>query len=166
MDATLVRSMGTELKQFVAEFDDCFGRSEPREHLRAYVNGQLSDLPRKSVEPIAEEAYGRGADFLDGMDGLGQNYVGEIPSDFYGWTLPPRVLSAPHRQELRKKGRKNRQRICAWPWNRCEWRRRPGWKRSRCIPPPAEASTTAWPRRSPTTSNTTSRPVSSTRKPQ
>ena len=253
MDAVLVRSMGKELKHFVAEFDDCFGRREPREHLRAYIRGQLSDLPRKSVEPIAlagkipprtlqwflnnaaaddermrdhtqqivardhadpqalgimdesgnpkkgrhtacvqrqwcgnsgkvdncvvavhlgyvagdfaclldsdlflpedwandpqrraevgvphdvvfrtkpqialaqvgralrngirvsawtfDEGYGRGAEFLDGMDALGQNYVGEIPSNFYGWVRPPRVLSAPRPQELRRKARKRR----------------------------------------------------------
>ena len=53
-----------------------------------------------------DEAYGRGAEFLDAMDALGQNYVGEIPSDFYGWTRQPRVLSAPRPQELRRKGRK------------------------------------------------------------
>ena len=29
------------------------GRVEPRGHLRTYVEGQLSDLPRNSVEPIA-----------------------------------------------------------------------------------------------------------------
>jgi len=251
MDEVLVRSMGKELKHFVTEFDDCFGRREPREHLRAYIRGQLSDLPRKSVEPIAlaakipprtlqwflndaaaddermrdhtqqivardhahpqaigivdesgspkkgrhtaavqrqwcgrsgkidncvmavhmgyvagdfeclldsdlflpedwandpqrraevgvpqdvvfrtkpqiamaqvrralsngirvwawtfDETYGRGAEFLDGMDALGQNYVGEIPSDFYGWTLQPRVLPAPRPQELRRSGRR------------------------------------------------------------
>ena len=253
MDAELVRSMGKELKHFVSEFDDCFGRREPREHLRAYIRGQLSDLPRKSVEPIAlaakipprtlqwflnnaaaddermrdrtqqivardhadpkaigildesgnpkkgqhtacvqrqwcghsgkvdncvvavhlgyvagdfeclldsdlflpedwandpqrraevgvppevvfrtkpqialaqvaralrngirvsawtfDEGYGRGAEFLDGMDAMGQCYVGEIPSDFYGWVHPPRVLSAPRPQDLRRKGRKRR----------------------------------------------------------
>src|SRR5664280_2022312 len=53
MDTSFVKSMGKELRHFVAEFDDCFGRQEPREHLRAYIRGQLSDLPRKSVEPIA-----------------------------------------------------------------------------------------------------------------
>ena len=251
MDASFVKSMGRELRHFVAEFDDCFGRLEPREHLRAYIRGQLSDLPRKSVEPIAlaakipprtlqwflneaaaddermrdhtqqivardhahpraigivdesgnpkkgrhtagvghqwcgrsgkidncvmavhlgyvaddfeclldsdlflpedwandpqrraevgvpddvafrtkpqiamaqvaralrngvrvwawtfDEAYGRGAEFLDGLDALGQNYVGEIPSDFYGWTLQPRVLPAPRPQELHRTGRK------------------------------------------------------------
>jgi SRSO17 transposase len=251
MDASFVKSMGKELKHFVAEFDDCFGRREPRQHLRAYIRGQLSDLPRKSVEPIALAAkipprtlqwflneaatddermrdhtqqivardhanphaigiidesgnpkkgrhtagvqrqwcgrtgtvdncvtmvhlgyvagdfeclldsdlflpedwandpqrraevgvpddvvfrtkpqiamaqvgralrngirvrawtfdalYGRGAEFLDGLDALGQNYVGEIPSDFYGWAVQPRVLLAPRPVEGHRAGRK------------------------------------------------------------
>ena len=251
MDAVLVRNMGKELKHFMSEFDDCFGRREPRDHLRAYVRGQLSDLPRKSVEPIAlqadirprtlqwflneaavddermrdhlqqivardhahpqaigiidesgnpkkgrhtacvqrqwcghsgkvdncvvavhmgyvvgdfqclldsdlflpekwandplrrkmagipedvvfrtkpqialaqmgralgngirvsawtfDELYGRGAEFLDGLESLGQNYVGEIPSDFFGWVRRPRVLSAPRPRELRRRGRR------------------------------------------------------------
>jgi SRSO17 transposase len=41
------------LAEFLGEFDDCFGRSEPRQHLKHYVRGQLSHLQRKSVEPIA-----------------------------------------------------------------------------------------------------------------
>lgn len=53
MDAKQIKNMGKELAEFLGEFDDCFGRSEPREHLRTYVGGQLSDLPRKSIEPIA-----------------------------------------------------------------------------------------------------------------
>jgi len=53
MDTDQIAHMGAELKRFLAEFDDCFVRSEPRAHLRTYVAGQLSDLPRKSIEPIA-----------------------------------------------------------------------------------------------------------------
>jgi len=53
MDAKLIKRMGRKLREFLGEFDDCFGRSGPREHLRTYVSGQLSDLPRKSIEPIA-----------------------------------------------------------------------------------------------------------------
>ncbi len=41
------------LAEFLGEYDDCFGRSEPRQHLKHYVRGQLSNLQRKSVEPIA-----------------------------------------------------------------------------------------------------------------
>jgi SRSO17 transposase len=53
MDVQEIKGMGRQLERFLSEFDDCFGRSEPREHLRAYVRGQLSNLPRKSIEPIA-----------------------------------------------------------------------------------------------------------------
>lgn len=53
MDARQIGAMGRELRAFLREFDGCFGRSEPREHLRTYVAGQVSDLPRKSIEPIA-----------------------------------------------------------------------------------------------------------------
>ncbi len=53
MDVKQIRKLGKELMGFLDEFNDCFGRSEPREHLRTYVRGQLSNLPRKSVEPIA-----------------------------------------------------------------------------------------------------------------
>ncbi len=56
MDATVIAGLESELMDFLGGFDDCFGRSEPREHLRTYVSGQLSDLPRKSVEPIALSA--------------------------------------------------------------------------------------------------------------
>ena len=56
MDAKEIAGLGSELVYFLAGFNDCFGRSEPREHLRTYVSGQLSDLPRKSVEPMALSA--------------------------------------------------------------------------------------------------------------
>jgi len=56
MDASEISGLGSALVDFMGEFDDCFGRSEPREHLRTYVSGQLSDLPRKSIEPIALSA--------------------------------------------------------------------------------------------------------------
>ena len=56
MDAKEIRATDSKLMKFLAAFDDCFGRSEPREHLRTYVSGQLSDLPRKSVEPMALSA--------------------------------------------------------------------------------------------------------------
>ena len=53
MDATEISRLGLGLTRFLRRFSDCFGRSEPREHLRTYIRGQLPDLPRKSVEPIA-----------------------------------------------------------------------------------------------------------------
>jgi SRSO17 transposase len=51
-----IRSLGPELAKFLSEFEDCFGRSEPRYKLETYVRGQLSELPRKSVEPMALQA--------------------------------------------------------------------------------------------------------------
>src|SRR5438128_11434409 len=54
MTADQIRSLGPRLADFLGEFDDCFPRSEPRGHLASYVKGQLSDLPRKSVQPIAD----------------------------------------------------------------------------------------------------------------
>ena len=56
MDARQIQRLRPMLNKFLRQFDDCFGRSEPVEHLRTYVTGQLSDLPRKSLEPIADAA--------------------------------------------------------------------------------------------------------------
>ena len=46
----------SNLDVFLAEFDDCIKTVNSRQHLRTYTGGQLSDLERKSVEPIALEA--------------------------------------------------------------------------------------------------------------
>ena len=48
-----ILSLGSELAVYLDEFRDCFGRSEPRGKLATYVRGQLGELPRKSVEPMA-----------------------------------------------------------------------------------------------------------------
>jgi SRSO17 transposase len=53
MDAAQLRRLGPMLARFLAHFHDCFSRRPTREHLAAYVRGLLSDLPRKSAEPIA-----------------------------------------------------------------------------------------------------------------
>ena len=44
------------LERFARQFDACIGSAPTRRHLRTYLAGQQSDLPRKSVEPIALEA--------------------------------------------------------------------------------------------------------------
>src|SRR6266849_2177089 len=49
-----ILSLAPQLADFLDEFSDCFSRSEPRGHLASYIRGQLSDLPRKSVQPIAD----------------------------------------------------------------------------------------------------------------
>ena len=56
MDARQIQKMRPLLNRFLRQFDECFGRSEPVGHLRTYVTGQLSDLPRKSMEPMADAA--------------------------------------------------------------------------------------------------------------
>lgn len=56
MEAAEIGRLGTELKRFMRKFAGCFGRREPTEHAALYVRGQLSNLPRKSVEPMANEA--------------------------------------------------------------------------------------------------------------
>lgn len=54
MDAKQIRSLKPKLKRYLKQFDDCFKRSDTRGHLPVYVEGQLSDLPRKNCEPIAD----------------------------------------------------------------------------------------------------------------
>ena len=53
MDGKQSEVLGLELMSYLAEFGNCFGRSAPREHLQRYVQGQLLDLSRKSIEPMA-----------------------------------------------------------------------------------------------------------------
>jgi len=56
MDAQQIRQLEPMLNKYLRQFDDCFGRIEPAERLKAYVTGQLSDLQRKSIEPMADAA--------------------------------------------------------------------------------------------------------------
>ena len=53
MDADTVLRIKPALTQYLHEFDGCFGRITARQHLDTYVQGQLSDLQRKSIEPMA-----------------------------------------------------------------------------------------------------------------
>jgi SRSO17 transposase len=56
MDTDQIRRLEPKLAEFLGHFDDGFDRKDTRAHLGVYVRGQLSDLPEKSVEPIALEA--------------------------------------------------------------------------------------------------------------
>jgi SRSO17 transposase len=56
MDAQQIRRLRPKLNRFLSRFDDCFPRRDTRTHLLTYVQGQLSELPDKSVEPIAVKA--------------------------------------------------------------------------------------------------------------
>jgi SRSO17 transposase len=54
MDAATLRPFIPELNNFLGRFDHCFSDHRSRQHLPVYLRGQLSDLDRKSVEPIAQ----------------------------------------------------------------------------------------------------------------
>jgi SRSO17 transposase len=56
MDIPQIRKLKPALKKFLKRFDHCFPRKDTRAHLPVYISGQLSDLPEKSVEPIALNA--------------------------------------------------------------------------------------------------------------
>lgn len=53
MEADQIRRLKPELTRYLREFDDCFARRDTRAHFPIYVEGQLSELPAKSCEPIA-----------------------------------------------------------------------------------------------------------------
>jgi SRSO17 transposase len=56
MDVASIRQVERRLHAFLAAFHDCFTRSDTRQHLTTYVQGQISSLERKTVEPIALHA--------------------------------------------------------------------------------------------------------------
>ena len=56
MDIPQLRKLKPKLKKFLKRFDDCFPRKDTRAHLPTYISGQLSEIPEKSVEPIAIHA--------------------------------------------------------------------------------------------------------------
>lgn len=47
MEVHRIKKLGRGLKKFLHKFSDCSARNGPRKHLRTYVQGQLSGLPRK-----------------------------------------------------------------------------------------------------------------------
>jgi SRSO17 transposase len=56
MTANEILALRPRIERFLRLFDECFVDDGTRHHLRVYVRGQLSNLPRKSVEPIAVAA--------------------------------------------------------------------------------------------------------------
>jgi SRSO17 transposase len=56
MDAETILRIRPALTEYLHEYDGCLGRVMNRGHLAVYVAGQLSDLDRKSVEPMADAA--------------------------------------------------------------------------------------------------------------
>jgi SRSO17 transposase len=66
-----VESLHPQLAAFVDLFAACFARADQRAWAHAYLQGLLSDLPRKSIEPIAL-AFGLSIRAL-------QAFIGESP---------------------------------------------------------------------------------------
>jgi SRSO17 transposase len=56
MDSKEIKALRPALGRFCRKFDGCIKDPRTRKHLKSYVNGQLSNLPRKSIEPMALEA--------------------------------------------------------------------------------------------------------------
>jgi SRSO17 transposase len=86
--------------------DDVIHRSKPEIAL-----AQIRRALRNGVRVAAwtfDEHYGQSYAFLDGLDALGQTYVGEVPCIFRGWALAPRVHYRPTPGEMRQKGKKRR----------------------------------------------------------
>ena len=53
LSTTEIEGFRQELSDFHSQFHEHFKRSESREHFFNYMNGQFSELERKSIEPIA-----------------------------------------------------------------------------------------------------------------
>jgi len=53
MTAEQIAGLGPAFTGFLSSFTDCFSRRESFAHLGTYCRGLISDLPRKSVEPMA-----------------------------------------------------------------------------------------------------------------
>jgi SRSO17 transposase len=56
MKTKQLEALRPRLDAYLAKFDDCIKTRPSRRHMRTYVNGQLGELQRKSVEPIALDA--------------------------------------------------------------------------------------------------------------
>lgn len=56
MNIRQLRGIREALNGFLRAFGDCIKTAPSRQHFTTYVNGQLSALERKSIEPIALEA--------------------------------------------------------------------------------------------------------------
>jgi SRSO17 transposase len=69
-----VEEFRDELYGFQREFQDCFLRSEPRKNFFLYLSGLLSNLERKSIEPLALETGG-------GRVRSMQRFISDVPWD-------------------------------------------------------------------------------------
>ena len=85
LTADRVSELGNMLNDFLAPFRDCYKRAEQRENGETFVKGFLSNLERKSIEPIALR-YGKSPRAM-------QNFMQDGPFD------EPRMLDT-YKREL------------------------------------------------------------------
>ena len=70
--------------------DDVVFRTKPQIAL-ALVERALANGVRIKAWTF-DEFYGRDTAFLDGLEERGQVFVGEVPTNFHGWVIKPKVL--------------------------------------------------------------------------
>src|SRR5450432_588919 len=76
MDAATLQSLVPELNRYLGRFAGCFSDHRSRDHLPVYLRGQLSDLDRKSVEPIALAAAMAPRTLQEFLRSLSWNHLG------------------------------------------------------------------------------------------
>ena len=52
-----IAGLGSAFASYLGRYRDCFLQKRTAAHFDTYCRGLLSDLPRKSVEPIAPVSY-------------------------------------------------------------------------------------------------------------
>ena len=95
------RRSGTAKKNYVP--DDVVFRTKPQMALTV-IDRSLANGIRVKAWGFDEE-YGRDGAFLDGLEHRGQVFVGEVPKNFHGWVLKPKVL---HNGPSPRRGRKKK----------------------------------------------------------
>jgi SRSO17 transposase len=66
MTAEQIRALGAAFAAELRRYRGCFGQDRTAAHFDTYCRGLLSDLPRKTVEPIALAAGHRNPAVQDG----------------------------------------------------------------------------------------------------
>jgi SRSO17 transposase len=97
----LGRGSGAPQKNYVP--DDVVFRTKPQIALEL-IDRALANGVRVQAWTF-DELYGRDSAFLDGLEQRRQIFVGEVPTNFHGWVIRPRVLQdgpSPRRGRQRK----------------------------------------------------------------
>ena len=71
MDAKQIATLGTQLNRFLAEFDDCFGRSESRSALRSYFGVDAATIAWAALVDLSRQGQVSAADLRKARQRLG-----------------------------------------------------------------------------------------------